>query len=70
MESVASMWGDDRSIMSEAVQMTPYKIDAAGISLCHRPRLYWVDWVLCEGEGVTVTTPWTRMIGVAVARWS
>ena len=57
MESVASMSEVDRSIMSEAVQMTPFKIDAAGIGLCHRPRLYWVDWDLYPGEGVTVTTP-------------
>ena len=57
MESVASMSEVDRSIMSEAVQMTPFKIDAAGIGLCHRPRLYWVDWDLYSGEGVTVTTP-------------
>ena len=37
MESVASMSEEDRGIMSEAVQLQPYRIDAAGISLCHRP---------------------------------
>ena len=55
MESVASMSEADRKLMSEAVGVTPYKIDSGGISLCHRPRLYWVDWDLRQGEGVTIT---------------
>ena len=46
MESVASMSKGNRCIMSEAVQLLPFRIDAAGIGLCHRPRLYWVDWDL------------------------
>ena len=57
MESVASMSEEDRGIMSEAVQLQPYRIDAAGISLCHRPRLYWMDWDLHQGEGVEITPP-------------
>ena len=57
MESVASMGEEDRRIMSAAVGLQPYKIDSGSISLCHRPRLYWVDWDLSEGEGVTVTPP-------------
>lgn len=48
---------EDRGIMSEAVETTPFKIDAAGISLCHRPRLYWVDWDLAPGEGVSIISP-------------
>ena len=57
MESVASMSEEDRAIMSEAIEVQPYRVDAGGISLCHRPRLYWVDWDLTEGEGVAVTPP-------------
>ena len=52
MESVALMSEADRVLMSEAVGVAPYKIDSGGISLCHRPRLYWVDWDLRQGEGV------------------
>ena len=57
MESVASMSETDRVLMSEAVETIPYKIDSGGISLCHRPRLYWVDWDLREGEGVSISPP-------------
>ena len=54
MESVASMDIADRKVMSEAVGIVPYRIDAAGVSLAHRPRLYWCDWELLEMEGVTL----------------
>ena len=57
MESVASMCDGDRHVMSEAVEMNPWKIDASGISLCRRPRLYWVSWELCESEGVIKNDP-------------
>ena len=57
MEPVASMTETDRILMSEAVDTLPYKIDSGGISLCHRPRLYWVDWDLKEGEGVSISPP-------------
>ena len=40
MESVASMDEEDRIVMSQAVNSLPFKIDAAGVSLAHRPRLY------------------------------
>lgn len=30
----------------------PVKIDASGVSLARRPRLYWVDWELRPGPGV------------------
>ena len=52
MESVASMDQGDEQVMSDAVELTPWRIDAAGVSLAHRPRLYWVDWELFEGDGV------------------
>ena len=54
MESVASMDESDRAVMSEAVGEVPFRIDAAGISLAHRPRLYWCDWELREMEGVAI----------------
>jgi len=40
--------------MSEAVDVVPYKMDAAGMTLAHRPRLYWCDWELLETEGVHI----------------
>lgn len=55
MESVASMDRQDRAIMSEAIQEIPFKINASGISLANRPRLYWCDWELFSMEGVQVS---------------
>ena len=46
MESVASMSPEDEGVMSEAIDETPWYIDAAGVSAAHRPRLYWVEWEL------------------------
>lgn len=46
MESVASMSEEDREIMSAGVQGQAFKIDAFGLALCHRPRLYWPTWEL------------------------
>ena len=47
-ENVASMDDSDRSAMTD-----PSMIDAAGVSLARRPRLYWFDWVLL-GEGLRI----------------
>ena len=52
MESVASMDEQDRRVMSEHMECCPYLIDAAGISLCRRPRLYWISWELQAAPGV------------------
>ncbi len=57
MESVASMDDDDGYIMSEDIGMCPWRIDSYGISLCHRPRLYWLSWEVQGGEGVSVVEP-------------
>ena len=54
VENVASMGLEDRSVMSEAFQKLPYRIDASGVSLCGRPRLYWVSWQLWPGPGVEI----------------
>lgn len=57
MENVASMSDEDRSVMTAELEVLPWHIDASGISICRRPRLYWVDWELQESEGVVVQPP-------------
>ena len=54
MESVLSMDDSDRETMSREVELQPWSIDAVGVSLARRPRLYWITWELQEGEGVIV----------------
>ena len=66
MESVASMDIADRKVMSEAVGIVPYRIDAAGVSLAHRPRLYWCDWELLEMEGVTLQFSQSPEWGISI----
>ena len=51
-ESVASMDRKDREIMSRDFGDTPVRIEASGVSLARRPRLYWLDWELQPGPGV------------------
>ena len=51
MESVASMDLGDRNVMSQGFGCEPIWCDAADVSWCHRPRLYWCDWELLEMEG-------------------
>ena len=57
MESVASMDDDDRYIMSQDIGVLPWRIDSFGLSLCHRPRLYWLSWDLKGGPGVSLVGP-------------
>ena len=59
MESVKSMDEADREAMSADVEIQPWAIDAVGLSLARRPRLYWLTWELLEGEGVLVHPPRT-----------
>ena len=54
MESVASMSLTDEEVMSTDFGERPYSIDATGVSLARRPRLYWLDWELHEGVGAEV----------------
>ena len=54
VENVASMSVEDRTVMSESFQKIPWRIDSQGISLCGRPRLYWVSWQLQEEAGVAI----------------
>ena len=57
MESVASMDLSDLHTMSEAINRQGYRIDAAGISLSRRPRIYWVTWELNGSEFASVEKP-------------
>ena len=51
-ESVASMdWGDCEA-MNTGLEDEPWFVDSKGISLCSRPRLYWISWDPHPGEGV------------------
>ena len=50
MENVASMDAADEKVMSESFGARCWYIDAAGVSIAHRPRLYWVDWELLATE--------------------
>eukprot|EP00438_Fugacium_kawagutii_P015127 Skav226488 [mRNA] locus=scaffold744:92997:96548:- [translate_table: standard] len=52
-ENVASMDEADCSAMNEGYELEPWLIDASGISLARRPRLYWISWELLEDEQVT-----------------
>lgn len=54
VESVASMDYDDCTTMSQSLGSDPWFIDACGITLAHRPRVYWVSWELSEEEGATL----------------
>ena len=55
MESVSSMDWQDEQVMSEDFGSEPWQIDASGVSLARRPRLYWVDWELHPTDGATVS---------------
>eukprot|EP00435_Cladocopium_sp_Y103_P047812 s309_g14.t1 len=52
MESVASMDQADEQVMSISFGSDPWHIDAAGVSLSHRPRLYWLDWEITPSPSV------------------
>ena len=53
-ESVMSMDEGDRKIMTESFGDIPVSVDAAGVSLARRPRLYWCDWELLPGRGAVI----------------
>lgn len=69
MESVASMSQEDREVMSEGVEGLPFRIDSFGLTLCHRPRLYWPTWELRSEIDALVTQPpgteWSHLGEVA-----
>lgn len=47
----------DRDEMNKTFEVSPWKIDSYGITLCHRPRLYWLTWELLEVEGAEFRAP-------------
>ena len=49
-ENVASMDWADCQVMNEGYDRQPWFLDAAGLSLAHRPRLYWCSWELMAAE--------------------
>ena len=51
MESVVSMDQVDREAMSSSFGSEPWKCDAASLTWCSRPRLYWLTWDLSVQEG-------------------
>ena len=55
MESVSSMDQKDRVTMSQSIGSCPWMVDSSGISLCRRPRLYWLSWEIRESPGLTIT---------------
>lgn len=61
MESVSSMSAEDEEVMSKDIGSHPWSIDASGVSLARRPRLYWMDWELLPGAGVELLpASWPR----------
>eukprot|EP00438_Fugacium_kawagutii_P034843 Skav219085 [mRNA] locus=scaffold3000:142585:144471:- [translate_table: standard] len=56
-ESVASMDEADRWHMSSSFEDQPWHIDAAGVSLARRPRLYWCSWEIVATAGADLHPP-------------
>ena len=54
IENVASMDAHDCHTMSEVYETIPWCVDAGGVSLARRPRLYWCSWEPLELEGAKV----------------
>eukprot|EP00438_Fugacium_kawagutii_P025094 Skav213443 [mRNA] locus=scaffold837:212799:217106:- [translate_table: standard] len=71
MENVESMSEEDEGIMSDAFGSCPFFVDASGVSLARRPRLYWIDWELLEAPDC-VQKVGSRAVGqlfLYVQRW-
>ena len=54
IENVASMDEHDCEAMNSAYHMEPWLVDAGGISLARRPRLYWCDWDILPQDGCNI----------------
>ena len=55
VENVASMDAADCQVMSAAFGTSPWAIDAGGLSLARRPRLYWCSWEPMSMPGAQVS---------------
>ena len=64
-ENVASMDVQDCRVMNEAYEGAPWLIDAGGVSMARRPRLYWVTWDPVNLEGATRDTEVTHRLPLA-----
>eukprot|EP00438_Fugacium_kawagutii_P021648 Skav231607 [mRNA] locus=scaffold1636:8556:16397:- [translate_table: standard] len=53
-ESVASMDEADREVMSDSFGDQAWLIDAMGVSLARRPRLYWCSWEVVATPSSTI----------------
>ena len=60
-ENVASMDAKDCLVMNEAYEGLPWLIDAGGVSLARRPRLYWFNWEPLECEGAVKVEEQSRL---------
>ena len=49
-ENVASMDSNDCQLMCEAFDDYPWFVDAGGVSLARRPRIYWASWEIESSE--------------------
>ena len=54
-ENVGSMDARDCSVMNEEFEDEPWSIDAGGLSLARRPRVYWVSWEVQEEDKAVFT---------------
>eukprot|EP00438_Fugacium_kawagutii_P025255 Skav212857 [mRNA] locus=scaffold786:244787:247873:+ [translate_table: standard] len=56
-ESVSSMDAEDRGHMTSSLGDHPWLVDAAGVSLARRPRLYWISWEVQPSSSAVITPP-------------
>jgi len=68
MESVASMDRKDQDVMSAGFGCEPWKCDAATMTWCSRPRLYWLTWELSQEDGCTLLSDGDQSEVVLVAK--
>ena len=64
IENVASMGAKDCTLMNSAYGLEPWCVDASGVSLARRPRLYWFNWDPRPMEGLTQSSSSTKRLPV------
>ncbi|CAK0887947.1 unnamed protein product [Prorocentrum cordatum] len=52
VENVAGMRSEDLAVFSQQLGVKPYRVEAMGVGLARRPRLYWLSWALQARAGV------------------
>ena len=53
-ENVASMSNADRGSFSATLGLRPYRACLSGLIAVHRPRFYWISWMIYSSPGVSV----------------